>query len=110
LVDQENDGDRCGCRLGNCCRRAIRDDHGHLSADQIGRQCYQAIALIVGPAVFDRDGLAFDIASFLQAVTKPPQTLREPVRRLAVEKSDYRHRRLLRARDERPRGCRAERG
>ena len=45
-----------------------RDDHGHLTADQIGRQRRQSIVLALGPAVFDRDVLALDIAGFVQAL------------------------------------------
>ena len=41
-------------------------------------------------------------ARLLQALAKSPQHLRDHVRRLAVEEPDHRHRRLLRARRERP--------
>jgi hypothetical protein len=47
---------------------------------------------------------------FGAAATAPPkcaQTIHVSVRRLAVEKPDHRHRRLLRMSRERPRGCRA---
>ena len=37
LVDQENDGNRCSRRPDNGRGRAIRDDHGHLTANKIGR-------------------------------------------------------------------------
>ena len=58
-----------------------RDDHGDPSANQIGRQRRQPIDLILGPAVFDRDVLALDIAGFLQALAKCAQTIRDRVRR-----------------------------
>ena len=48
----------------------MRDDHGDLPANQIGRQRRQPVDLILGPAVFDRDVLAFDIAGVLQALAK----------------------------------------
>ena len=64
--------------------------------------------LTLGPAVFDRHVLALDIAGFLQALAKCAQAVRERVRRCAVEKPDHRHRRLLRARRERPRRRAAE--
>jgi hypothetical protein len=41
-----------------------------------------------------------------EALAKSAQPSRMPVRRLRVDKPDHRHRRLLRARRERPRGCR----
>ena len=49
---------------------AARDDHGHLTADQIGRQCRQSIILTLRPAIFDRHILALDIAGFAQALAE----------------------------------------
>ena len=63
--------------------------------------------LILGPAVFDRHVLALDIAGVFEALAKSAQTVRERIRRCGAEKPDHRHRRLLRARRQRPRGCRA---
>ena len=107
--DGEDDGDRRGCRLGRQRRSGAsgRDDHGDLSANQIGRQLRQPIDLILGPAVYDRHVLALDIAGLLQALAKSAQTVRDHVRRLAVEEPDHRHRRLLRPRRQRPRRRRA---
>ena len=61
-VTLKDDGDRRGCRLGRerAGGTAGRGDHGHLTANQIGRQRRQSIQLIVGPAVFDRYVLALD--------------------------------------------------
>src|SRR4029450_7146298 len=73
------------------------------SPNQFGRQRRQTIELSLCPAVFDRDILALDIACLLQALAKSAHTVRDRVRRLAVEESDYRHRRLLRPRRKRPR-------
>ena len=80
-------------------------DHGDLPANQIGRQRRQPIELILGPAVFDRHVLALDIAGVFEALTKSAQTLRVAVGRYGAEESDHRHRRLLRARRERPRAA-----
>ena len=38
------------------------DDHGHLAADQIGRQRRQPVVLALRPAIFDRDVAALDVA------------------------------------------------
>jgi hypothetical protein len=57
------------------------------------------------PAVLNRDVLTLGIARFLQALPKSAKRIGEHLRRLGVEKADHRHRRLLRARRERPR-CR----
>src|SRR5262245_12314924 len=62
LGDDEDDGD---CR--SCCFRrydrtetASRSDHSDLSANQVGRQLWQPIRFILGPAVVDRNVLALD--------------------------------------------------
>jgi hypothetical protein len=43
----------------------------------------------------------------IQALVECSQEVRESFARSTVEEPDHRHRRLLRARRERPRGCRA---
>jgi hypothetical protein len=58
--------------------------------------------LILGPAIFDRDILTLDMASVFEALAKSAQALRVSVWRRDVEKPNHRHRRLLRARHERP--------
>jgi hypothetical protein len=63
--------------------------------------------LVVGPAVFDRYILALDEARILEALTECAHTIRKAVGRCEVEKSHHRHRRLLRARRQRPCRCRA---
>ena len=71
---------------------AIRDNHGHLSANQIGRQCRQSIVLVFCPTVFDRHVAAFDIAGFTQpwrnartrsAYTSGDPLLRNPITGIA---------------------------
>ena len=64
FADDEDDGDRRGCRLGRdrpsisrCC------DHGDLAANQFGRQRGQPIELTLRPAVLDRYVLAFNLSS-----------------------------------------------
>jgi hypothetical protein len=59
--------------------------------------------LVVGPAIVDRHVLALDIAGFFEALAKGPQPLGNRLGRSDFEKADHRHRRLLRARGERPR-------
>ena len=53
-----------------------RRDHGDPSANQFGRQRRQPIDLTFGPAVFDRDVLALDIADLLEALAESAQTIR----------------------------------
>ena len=76
--------------------------HGHTLANQIGRKLRQSIELPVSPAKFERNVLAFDVSGLLEALAKSAQILREGYGRCGVQKSDHRHRRLLRARRERP--------
>jgi hypothetical protein len=63
--------------------------------------------LTLGPAIYDRDVFALDIAGVLQATVKSAQTVREQFRRYDIEKPNHRHSRLLRARRQRPSGRRA---
>ena len=63
---------------------ADRDDHGHLAADQIGRQRRQSIVLTLRPAVFDRHVLALDIAGFVQALAERARRMRD--RRRAIRR------------------------
>ena len=111
VADDKNDGDRSGYRLGRERRSGAsgRGDHRDLPTNQFGRQSGQPIHLILSPAVFDRHVLALDIAGVLQALAECAQAVRDHVRRSGFEKSDHRHRRLLRARRARPcRRCAAE--
>src|SRR5262249_12143753 len=108
LTGQKHDGDRRRCRPGCEYRRyASRSDYGNLTMNKISRQHWQSIKLILGPAVFYRHVLAHDVASLLQALAECPQPFRNRIRRSRVEIPDHRHRRLLRARHERPRCRRA---
>src|SRR5262249_5473562 len=65
---QKDDRNRSGRRLCGQRRRSIRDDHGHLSANQIGRQHRESVVLILRETVFNDDVLALDIARFLEGV------------------------------------------
>ena len=57
--------------------------------------------------IFDRNVPALDEASFPQALAKRGHEVRRHQRSTAAEEADHRHRRLLRARGERPRYRRA---
>ena len=79
----------------------------HLTAHQVGCEPRKALVLTLRPAVFDRQVLALEKASFLQAMLEFAHSIAQPFGRRAMEKPDDRHRRLLRACRDRPRGCRA---
>jgi len=66
--------------------------------------------LSLRPAIFNGHILALDITDFAQALAERTQTACVQVRRIAAEKPDHRHRRLLGARGERPCGRPAEKG
>jgi hypothetical protein len=101
-------------RLGHrsCCQRrscaAGRDNHIHLTANQIGRQCRQSVILAVRPAKFDCHIAAPDETSFAQTLVERAQIVRHFVGRSDAEKPCDRHRRLLRPCRERPRRRAAE--
>ena len=65
-------GNRRGRRLCRECRRSAagRHNHGHLAANQFGRQRRQSIVLVFCPAIFDRHVLALDIACLLQTLAE----------------------------------------
>src|SRR5262249_6765529 len=113
-VDPYPEDDRNGRsrRLGRHCRSSAagRHNHGHLTVNQFGRKHRQSIILAFRPAIFDLDVLAFDISCLFQSLAERTQADRVSgqVRRCAAEEPDHRHRRLLRARRERPRGSAAE--
>src|SRR5262249_46209363 len=108
FVDSKGDGNRRCCRLGGKHRgRGERGDDGNAAANQLGRQARQSIVIILRRAVFDRYILALDIASVLEALTESAQTIHARVEHIGVEKSDYRHCRLLPGCRERPREGRA---
>ena len=103
IADGEHNGDCRSRRLGGARHGGALDcgDHADSSAHQFGRQRRQPIVLILGPAVFDGDVLALDIAGVLEGLAKCAQTVGLATGSKA-EKPDNRHRRLLRARRARP--------
>src|SRR5215831_5330812 len=97
--------DRYG-RGGSHCRARgdiLATNHGHLPASQIGRKCWEPIDLILRPAEFDSDVMAVDEPRFLQAVAECRYSVNCVGSSCCLKESDHRHRRLLRARRERPR-------
>src|SRR5262249_10887050 len=60
------------------------------------------------PAIFDRDVLTLDVTGFVQATAERGRHGSVRLSRLSIQESDHRHRRLLRARAERPRRRAAE--
>jgi hypothetical protein len=97
--DDEDDGDRRGCRLGRQRRRGTSgcDDHGDLSTNQFGRQRRQSIVLTFGPGIFNRYVLALNIAGVFETLAKCAQLVRDRVRLSGLKEPDHRHRLLLRA-------------
>ena len=78
-------------------------DHSHLATNQIGGERGQPIVLAVGPAVFNRDIFAFDIARLFQAALECAHERTPLGGGRAAEESDHRHRGLLCAPPARPR-------
>ena len=69
VADAEDDRDGRGCSFGRERAEAVagRGDHGHVTADQVGHECRQAIVLTLQPVVLDRHVLALDVAGFVEA-------------------------------------------
>src|SRR5262249_29513781 len=85
-----------------------RGNHTHLLADQIGHQLRIPILAAFRPAVCDRHVVALDITRFIQALPKGGHMGAGCCGRPDVDEPDHWHRRLLRARRERPRRRAAE--
>src|SRR5262249_5563661 len=97
--------DRYG-RGGSHCRARgdiLAKNHGHLPANQIGRKCSEPLELILRPAEFESDVMAVDEPRSLQAVAECRYSVNCVGSSCCLKESDHRHRRLLRARRQRPR-------
>src|SRR5262249_61492275 len=103
----EDNWNLCSCRVGGECRGAAsrRDDHGDALANNIPGERYKSISLTIRGTEINRHVPAFDVTAVFQRLAERIHQVK--VKGLAVEKSDHRHRRLLRARRERPHGRRA---
>src|SRR5262249_46552021 len=88
-------------------RSAGRSDDRDLAMNEVGRLRRQSLVSAFRPAILDRHVLAIYVAGFLQSLAKRGCVEGIPLWRCAVEESDHRHRRLLRARREGPSGRRA---
>jgi len=99
VAADEDDRDR-RCRTFRRQRRrgaARRYDHVDLAADEIGCQFGQPIVTALRPAVFDRQILSLNIAGLGKALVKRGDDGRRLAGQSAAEKTDHRHRPLLRA-------------
>jgi hypothetical protein len=100
---REDDRHRRGCGPGCERRKGVASDYGHRPANQFGHQHRQPIIPTLCKAIFDHHTLTLYEACFLEALAERGYEGRRVGGRRAAEKSDYRHRRLLRTRRERPR-------
>ena len=100
----KGDGDGGGRGLGGA-RGGIAEggDDRHVAGHQLGCQGRQPVELTVRPAKLEGDVAVRDVAPLGEAFLKRGHRARALVARM--EEADHRHRRLLRARRERP--CRA---
>jgi hypothetical protein len=85
----------------------VRENDIDFQPDELGCELGEALAASLRPAIFDRDGASFDPAEFAQSLHKSGRQLALRGRRSRTQKPDSRQlARLLRARRERPSGCR----
>src|SRR6516225_10058639 len=109
LANAEDDRDRCGRSFGGLGSSGVagRSDNSDAPARELSHERRQAIVSPIQPMVLDRHVLALDVAGFVEAFTERSGNARGGIGRPNVDEADDRHRRLLRARRERPRGYRA---
>src|SRR6266487_734831 len=79
IAAQKNDRYRAGCGLGRGDRRAVRENHGHPTVDQVRRKCRQATILVFRPAIFDRYVMTLDIAGLVEALPERGRHRRVPI-------------------------------
>ena len=75
---------------------AGRSNHRHLATNQISDQCGQSSNIALRPTIFDFDVLVLDIARFAKPFEECGQHARVRLWRSSTDKSDHRHRCLLR--------------
>src|SRR6516165_3813563 len=84
---------------------AGRCNYVYRSPHEIRRHLWQSIILATREAIFDGHVLALDVAVFRQASQECCDEVRRVLLRSGAKIPDNRHRRLLRPRRDRPRGC-----
>src|SRR5262245_46600285 len=108
-ANAKGDRDRRGRSFGRKRRRiANRSDNADATADEVGHERRQAVVLAAEPAVLDGHVLALYVAGFGEAFTERACMAGGAIERPTADKADHRHRRLLRARRERPASRAAE--
>ena len=100
----EEDWDGLGRRFGReRGKRALqRNEDRYLAANQFGDQHRQPVVLALSPAVFDCNVPTLCETGVIEAAMKCGEIRASLFDRRQVNKADDRHRRLLRARGERP--------
>src|SRR5436853_5527252 len=83
---------------------SARHDDGNLALDELVGELRKQVQFALGPAIFDRQVLAVDVAAFLESAAEGFDEMRAFVRRSAIEEADEGDR-ALRAADDRPRQC-----
>src|SRR5437763_8296894 len=109
IADAEDDRDRCGGSLGRLSNGGLAggNNNGYATADEVSHERRQAIASTVQPVVFNHYVLALDVPGFVEGFAERSRIAPRVLGRPNVNKADDRHRRVLRARCERPSGSRA---
>ena len=85
ISSHENDWNGCGDGLGRLCRKTIADDYRHLAMDQISRETWQAIQVVIRPTILDYYVLALDESGLVQALADGDEICEWPGRRRAQE-------------------------
>jgi hypothetical protein len=73
-------------------------------AHKVGRETGQPVELVVGVPLLNRDVAAFEKSFIAQPLAQDRDKMRDRCGRRAAQKPDYRHRRLLSVRRQRPCG------
>src|SRR5262245_10211389 len=104
FADAENDWNRRSSDLGGKRRRVAAGcgNHGNAAANEVSHERRQTIIFALQPVVFEPRVLAFDGAGLVEAFVERSDIARGDIATTAADKSDNRHRLLLRTCRERP--------
>src|SRR5262245_17870178 len=106
--EHDGDGRRGTLRRAGRGVAADRDEHAYSTADEIGRYRGQQVVATARPPELDQEILPLDVTTLGQTAAEGRQQVCRVLGRTRAHVAYDRHRRLLRARRERPRRRSAE--
>ena len=95
--EEYRDSRGCGFRRAHWRAATAGHDYVDLARDEVNSQRWKPILVVLRPPVLDRHVLSLDVAGFAQSPVERGNKWRKRAGRGTAEKTDHRHRLLLRA-------------